>query len=564
MEFMQLIKEKTKLLEIDQSMLNRAGQRRLLGRREEAQRDLPDGACSSRSSRCSTRPTPASTSTRSRSSPTASTRCAARSARSIVVTHYQRLLDYIVPDFVHVLSDGRIVKSGGKELALELEEKGYGWIEAAEPASRCTADASDSDDPGRRTERSARSSTLRCELRALVSRPRSALSSAVAARAARAARHGSPRSASRRRATRSGASPASRRSPAPICRRRAAAVAVDEARPGELPATRTAAHAPGVRERPLRAVAVATAGAAGRASPSARWPRPSTSDPARRASCSAATSTRQPRVRRAEHRVRGGRRARRRRRTASCSSSRSTCCSCRSPAGGRRAGHDVAPAHADRRWAPTARPGRRIVRRACRASRTSRTRSPRSCVGEQRGPRSLQGAGRAAATRSTSPACTSARRAAPTSRRTRSRSAATLVRNDVDRDARRRGRRVHAERPVPRRTATQLIDNHTTIDHAMPHCAEPRDLQGHPRRQGARRLQRQDHRPPGRAEDRRQADQQGAAALRRRDDQHQAAARDLRRRREVHARRDDRPARRGRAVLPARARPRRARRRATC
>ena len=46
----------------------------------------------------------------------------------VVVTHYQRLLNYIVPDVVHVLSDGRIVKSGGKELALELEEKGYGWI----------------------------------------------------------------------------------------------------------------------------------------------------------------------------------------------------------------------------------------------------------------------------------------------------------------------------------------------------------------------------------------------------------------------------------------------------
>ena len=47
---------------------------------------------------------------------------------SIVITHYQRLLDYIVPDFVHVLYDGRIVKTGGKELALELEEKGYDWL----------------------------------------------------------------------------------------------------------------------------------------------------------------------------------------------------------------------------------------------------------------------------------------------------------------------------------------------------------------------------------------------------------------------------------------------------
>ncbi len=47
----------------------------------------------------------------------------------VVVTHYQRLLNFIVPDFVHVLVDGRIVKSGGKELALELEDKGYGWVE---------------------------------------------------------------------------------------------------------------------------------------------------------------------------------------------------------------------------------------------------------------------------------------------------------------------------------------------------------------------------------------------------------------------------------------------------
>jgi Fe-S cluster assembly ATP-binding protein len=47
----------------------------------------------------------------------------------ILITHYQRLLNYIVPDYVHVLSNGRIAKSGGKELALELEEKGYGWIE---------------------------------------------------------------------------------------------------------------------------------------------------------------------------------------------------------------------------------------------------------------------------------------------------------------------------------------------------------------------------------------------------------------------------------------------------
>lgn len=54
----------------------------------------------------------------------------------IVVTHYQRLLDYIVPDYVHVLADGKIVKSGGPELALELEREGYGWVETALAGAR--------------------------------------------------------------------------------------------------------------------------------------------------------------------------------------------------------------------------------------------------------------------------------------------------------------------------------------------------------------------------------------------------------------------------------------------
>ena len=56
----------------------------------------------------------------------------------VVITHYQRLLNYIVPDFVHVLVDGRIAQSGGKELAHELESKGYGWLEV-EPAGKVTA-----------------------------------------------------------------------------------------------------------------------------------------------------------------------------------------------------------------------------------------------------------------------------------------------------------------------------------------------------------------------------------------------------------------------------------------
>lgn len=54
---------------------------------------------------------------------------------TIIITHYQRLLDYIVPDFVHVLYNGRLVKSGGKELAMELEERGYEWIKEEHPDS---------------------------------------------------------------------------------------------------------------------------------------------------------------------------------------------------------------------------------------------------------------------------------------------------------------------------------------------------------------------------------------------------------------------------------------------
>ena len=58
---------------------------------------------------------------------------------TIVVTHYQRLLNYIIPDFVHVIANGRIVKSGGKELALELEEKGYDWLQNVDAGAGAAA-----------------------------------------------------------------------------------------------------------------------------------------------------------------------------------------------------------------------------------------------------------------------------------------------------------------------------------------------------------------------------------------------------------------------------------------
>ena len=90
-----------------------AGQRRLLGRREEAQRDGPDGHHRPEASRSSTRPTAGSTSMRCASSATASTAIMRAPDKAVLlITHYQRLLDYVEPDFVHVLPAGRIVALG--------------------------------------------------------------------------------------------------------------------------------------------------------------------------------------------------------------------------------------------------------------------------------------------------------------------------------------------------------------------------------------------------------------------------------------------------------------------
>jgi Fe-S cluster assembly ATP-binding protein len=130
MEFMQLIKEKSKLLDIDQSMLSRAVNEGFSGgekkRNEIFQMALLEPRLAVLDETDSGLDIDAlkivAQGVNAMRSPDRAV---------IVVTHYQRLLDYIVPDFVHVLSAGKIVKSGGKELALELERKGYGWIEAA-------------------------------------------------------------------------------------------------------------------------------------------------------------------------------------------------------------------------------------------------------------------------------------------------------------------------------------------------------------------------------------------------------------------------------------------------
>jgi Fe-S cluster assembly ATP-binding protein len=130
MEFMTLVKQKSTLLEIDQSMLSRAVNEGFSGgekkRNEIFQMALLE-------------PKLAILDETDSGLDIDALKLVAHGVNSmrspdrafIVVTHYQRLLNYIVPDFVHVLTNGRIVKSGGKELALELEARGYGWIEAA-------------------------------------------------------------------------------------------------------------------------------------------------------------------------------------------------------------------------------------------------------------------------------------------------------------------------------------------------------------------------------------------------------------------------------------------------
>jgi len=128
-EFMHLIRERAKLLEMDQTMLNRSVNEGFSGgekKRNEifqmavleprlAILDETDSGLDIDALRIVSAGVNALRS---------------RDRTIIVVTHYQRLLEYIVPDFVHVLSAGRIVRSGDKNLALELEAKGYGWVEA--------------------------------------------------------------------------------------------------------------------------------------------------------------------------------------------------------------------------------------------------------------------------------------------------------------------------------------------------------------------------------------------------------------------------------------------------
>jgi Fe-S cluster assembly ATP-binding protein len=134
MEFLTLVKEKMKLLEIDQNLLNRPLNEGFSGgekkRNEVFQMAVLDPKLAILDETDSGLDIDAlqivSKGVNALQSP---------DRAMIVITHYQRLLKYIVPDYVHVLFNGRIVKSGGKALALELEEKGYDWIKAEAQAA---------------------------------------------------------------------------------------------------------------------------------------------------------------------------------------------------------------------------------------------------------------------------------------------------------------------------------------------------------------------------------------------------------------------------------------------
>jgi Fe-S cluster assembly ATP-binding protein len=131
MEFMALVQDKAKLLEIDKSMLNRAVNEGFSGG-EKKRNEIFHMAL--------LEPKLAILDETDSGLDIDALKLVANGVNAmrspdrafLVVTHYQRLLNYIIPDFVHVLSGGRIIKSGGKELALELEARGYGWIEQPE------------------------------------------------------------------------------------------------------------------------------------------------------------------------------------------------------------------------------------------------------------------------------------------------------------------------------------------------------------------------------------------------------------------------------------------------
>jgi Fe-S cluster assembly ATP-binding protein len=130
MEFMQLVRDKARLLDMDETMLNRAVNEGFSGGEKKRNEIFQMAVLEPKLAILDE--TDSGLDIDALKIVANGVNALKRPDRAtIVVTHYQRLLNYIIPDFVHVLSDGRIVKSGDKQLALQLEEKGYGWIEGA-------------------------------------------------------------------------------------------------------------------------------------------------------------------------------------------------------------------------------------------------------------------------------------------------------------------------------------------------------------------------------------------------------------------------------------------------
>ncbi len=134
-EFMKLIKDKAKLLQMDPTMLNRAVNEGFSGGEKKRNEIFQMAVLEPRL--CVLDETDSGLDIDALKIVADGVNALRSPDRAmLVVTHYQRLLNYIVPDVVHVLTDGRIVRSGGKDLALELEAKGYGWIDAGLAGAR--------------------------------------------------------------------------------------------------------------------------------------------------------------------------------------------------------------------------------------------------------------------------------------------------------------------------------------------------------------------------------------------------------------------------------------------
>jgi Fe-S cluster assembly ATP-binding protein len=128
MEFLQIIKEKIRVLDMDESLLKRALNEGFSGGEKKRNEVLQMAVLEPKLAILDETDSGLDIDAL-RIVADGVNRLRSQDRSFVVVTHYQRLLNYIVPDFVHVLIDGRIARSGGKELALELEEQGYGWLE---------------------------------------------------------------------------------------------------------------------------------------------------------------------------------------------------------------------------------------------------------------------------------------------------------------------------------------------------------------------------------------------------------------------------------------------------